>query len=209
MNRIISNLYKNFLQDELAYLAITSKVERPIRDKIAFGLHENFSSSYAICREWNDRENNKDKNHTDIALIKWNDTKPSFLIELKARSVPGFTTNYANILKEDLLKMSLVAESTTEMYLIFFNNCVETRFDPKYFNKVKYLRRINSKIKKGKKIESEIDENWIRYCEVLPEADSKKIKIRAGNYYNNPVSIITYVYGPIFKKDVTKNTQER
>ena len=43
-----------FEPDELAYLALTSKVELPVRDRLAFGLRQRLAASgnLAVAREW-------------------------------------------------------------------------------------------------------------------------------------------------------------
>jgi hypothetical protein len=47
-----------------------------------------------------------------------------------------------------------------------------------------------------------IDEFWMKHLKGLPKNKFKKIEIQAGVYYKTPVSIITYVYGPIFKAEL-------
>jgi hypothetical protein len=65
-----------FQQDELAYLALTQKVEHAIRDKLAFKLHQKLASQSAellVCREWL---------RSDLAVIS-ND-RPVLILEAKA-----------------------------------------------------------------------------------------------------------------------------
>lgn len=65
-----------FQQDELAYLALTQKVEHAVRDKLAFKLHQRLSaqsSELLVCREWF---------RTDLAVV--HNDKPLLLLEAKA-----------------------------------------------------------------------------------------------------------------------------
>jgi HD superfamily phosphohydrolase YqeK len=45
------DLDKEFKKNELAYLAFTSKIERPIRDKFAWVMHQKLSE-YHVTREY-------------------------------------------------------------------------------------------------------------------------------------------------------------
>src|SRR5690348_7326338 len=70
-----SEAFGAFALGELAYLALTSKIEHPIRDRMAFYLHSKFSGAGSIvAREWK---------RVDLAVIA-SDGKPSCLVELKA-----------------------------------------------------------------------------------------------------------------------------
>lgn len=66
----LSALHTRFAPNELAYLALTQKVEHAIRDKLAFELHNNIQASppwtpspsgFLVCREWQ---------RTDLAVIE-------------------------------------------------------------------------------------------------------------------------------------------
>jgi hypothetical protein len=71
----LQKLSEAFQPDELAYLALTQKVEHAIRDKLAFNLHQklNSNSSLLVCREWFRR---------DLAIVQ--DGKPRLILEAKA-----------------------------------------------------------------------------------------------------------------------------
>ncbi|MEW6991513.1 hypothetical protein AADZ91_12585 [Colwelliaceae bacterium 6441] len=66
-------------QDELAYLALTSKIEHTLRDKWAYGLHDNLNKkskdNIIVSREWH---------RTDLALLDAKTKKAKALIEIKA-----------------------------------------------------------------------------------------------------------------------------
>ena len=74
LKQALLNIDKLFGKNELAYLALTSKIENPIRDKIAVYLNNKlYEKDILIAREWK---------RTDIAAIK-NGVAVS-LIEIKA-----------------------------------------------------------------------------------------------------------------------------
>ena len=73
-----------FQKDELAYLALTSKIENPIRDKWAYLIWRNLKEqkiNINVAREWT-RPDKKEKTKSDIAIVQ-NDC-PIVIIELKA-----------------------------------------------------------------------------------------------------------------------------
>lgn len=64
---------EDFQENELAYLALTGKVENPFRDRLAFKLHRNLSPEVVVAKEWR---------RVDIAILR--SEVPLALIELKA-----------------------------------------------------------------------------------------------------------------------------
>jgi hypothetical protein len=64
----------SFASDELAYLALTSKVEFVVRDRLAFLLHRRLGSdTVTVAREWR---------RTDLVVFRGR--TPELLVELKA-----------------------------------------------------------------------------------------------------------------------------
>ena len=65
-----------FEEDEVAFLALTSTIEGPVRDRLAYRLHKRLGSSWLVAREWR-----KD----DIAVLSRGDRAvPIMLLEAKA-----------------------------------------------------------------------------------------------------------------------------
>ena len=81
MNKIETALIKSlqqtsieFGEDELAFLALTTKIELPLRDRWAYVLYRKLSrSNLIVSREWK---------RIDLAVLK--DKIPLALIQLKA-----------------------------------------------------------------------------------------------------------------------------
>ena len=64
-----------FEENELAYLAVTSKIEHPFRDRLSFLLHKRYEAEgYLVAREWK---------RIDMAILN-HEGEPLILIELKA-----------------------------------------------------------------------------------------------------------------------------
>ena len=73
IRQTLATIDREFRPNELAYLALTTKIENPLRDRWAFLLHKSTEASVTVAREWF---------RTDIALLEG--TVPKALIELKA-----------------------------------------------------------------------------------------------------------------------------
>jgi len=75
VTKSLQSLSGAFLPDELAYLALTQKVEHAFRDSLAFRLHQQIQGMphLLVCREWN---------RTDLAVV--DGTQPKLLLEAKA-----------------------------------------------------------------------------------------------------------------------------
>lgn len=98
--RALQSLSSTYLPDELAYLALTQKVEHTIRDSLAFTLHQELQSQpeFLVCREWH---------RTDIAIVQG--TLPRLLLEAKAIYTfdilkSGAQHNYPDQLNRDIDK---------------------------------------------------------------------------------------------------------
>ncbi len=86
-----------FPDGKLAYLALTSKVEGPFRDALAYQLHTTLPE-YQVCREWF---------KTDLAILR--DGQPCVLLEAKAMASfdgakPGRKKGNAKHFTDDMRK---------------------------------------------------------------------------------------------------------
>ena len=66
---------KTFAPGELAYLALTSKIDRPLQDRLAWSLRTQLPA-LVVSREWR---------NTDIAVLSADGRSPMVLLEAKAR----------------------------------------------------------------------------------------------------------------------------
>jgi len=80
----IAALAKPGNNEELAYLAVTSKPELPFRDRLAYELHKTMKDTHLVAREWCREESH---NRADIAILSKPDTTLKAVIELKAWSL--------------------------------------------------------------------------------------------------------------------------
>lgn len=119
-NEIIVNslkeTIKEFSKDELAFFALTTKIELPLRDRWAYVLFSKLSKTdFIISREWK---------RTDIAILQKG--SPKVLIEIKALytfdaiSERGNYKKRINYLQDDEDKASRLAFQDTQIFTVLF-----------------------------------------------------------------------------------------
>lgn len=205
---IVASLKADFSQDELAYLALTSKAEGVLRDAIAYRLHiaSSPSKQLLVCREYS-----KGKSRFDIAVVSSTNNIET-LIEFKAHNSidppydlwpPVEGKDNPNKMKNDIERMQKVASDQTDMYFVFLNNFISESL-PTIPSKLlpalgKYYTQLNYNIKKDyiDKIK-EVTGNWVDILKMLklPLSLTTIVEIKAGDYYKIPVSVLAFIYGP-------------
>src|SRR3954447_11031963 len=70
----LARLGRRFERDELAFLALTSKIELPIRDRLAYSLYQRLDECL-VAREWK---------RVDLAVLSDDGKTPVMLLEAKA-----------------------------------------------------------------------------------------------------------------------------
>lgn len=113
----ISELENELYEHELAYLAMTSKVELPLRDKLAYILHKNVAANFFVAREWD---------RIDVAILDSHYT-PHCLIEFKATNTQngyggidrGEITHIKKHLKSLLKDLIAIEDRCNQVFGIF------------------------------------------------------------------------------------------
>lgn len=131
----ITNIPSTYGENELAFLAIQSKIELQLRDKIAWYIEKKLKAGqyieqninarqYCVRREYNVPGKGKGREKCDLAILDIdNNMKPVCLIEFKAHSAATFEKGYIKMCNHDIAKMRRIASSTEpkpEIYYIFF-----------------------------------------------------------------------------------------
>ena len=111
MATTLSEVGSSFEANELAYLALTSKVELPIRDRLAWHLQFALGDEYVVSREWR---------RADIAVLRQN----APLVQVEAKAMYAFDllsaksrAKYLAKLTSDGHKMASLAPSC-DAYLL-------------------------------------------------------------------------------------------
>ena len=199
----IKLLSSSFNKDEIAYLALTSKIENPIRDKIAYIFHSELCKGDLISREWDTGTNKR----VDLAILD-KDSQPKCLIEFKAHSSLKKEEGYKDCVKNELNKLANVPGQDAELYYIFLCNLPHSKIDNKYSNTVKYYKSINSYLKNKnslKEIKDDLKISWDYYTE-KKNKNTEIISIKGGVYYGIKVTIQAFIYGPFNKNNILNNS---
>lgn len=107
---------ESFAPGELAYLALTSKIERPLQDRLAWSLHTQLPA-LVVSREWR---------NTDIAVLSDDGSSPVVLLEAKAMysfdvGWPDRPTapRYLQLMRDDIAKAhQLDLHGTADVYAL-------------------------------------------------------------------------------------------
>jgi hypothetical protein len=127
-----------FQTNELAYLATTTKIELPLRDRLAYILHRQFEPhGVLVAREWR---------RTDLAMLT-PDGNPICLVELKAMyTFDAFGENlyfFTRAMTADEQKARLLAARDTLVYTLLLATHLDGSVEPRFSGIVKYDRGIN------------------------------------------------------------------
>jgi hypothetical protein len=136
-----------FEDGELAYLALTSKIELPIRDRLAFMLKRDLDKEgYVVAREWP----SGNRNRVDIAILK--NGAPVALIELKALYafdiVRDKIKKYINEVKKDEDSSLVVMENAKGVYMILLATLPEKDGGSEMKKVIKYQGGIKGGVEK-------------------------------------------------------------
>ena len=144
----LSTLEDEFRCDELAYLALTTKIEQPLRDRWGFSLHRTLApQGYCTARDWNAG----DRNYIDLAILK--DQVPAVLVELKAMYTFDAVTDrhrhmhFISELSADIERASQRG-SGAHVYGILLATHPDTQVTDEYHGIVKYADQINRAIRR-------------------------------------------------------------
>lgn len=221
LREIIESIPDTYSTNQLAFLASTSKAENTLRDALAYSMHLNLQENNSVLIE--------ELNRTDVvvfdkieSIVNYKDylkhfrkLPPKVLIECKAHSgidIPDFLIDRKKDIPmaKDILGMYEKANEETDMYFIFFNNIYDiqkvplTHGDINFLNKYDRSVLTNIHLSYKKKVENVIS-NWNQVLNELNfslELTSSIVEMKAGMYYNIPVSILAFIYGPFKMKNV-------
>ena len=193
----ITNIPSTYATNELAFLAIQSKIELQLRDKIAWYIEKKLKAGqyieqninagqYYVKREYNAPGNGREK--CDLAILDINNNmKPVCLIEFKAHSAATFQRKYKTECEADIDKMRRIATSTgttPEIYYIFFQTEHQGKL-PQNNGLIAYYNIIKSALKQKLGI-TDIHNQWDPYYKNGTNYSNgiiTKLQIPAGRYY--------------------------
>ena len=181
-----------FAENELAYLALTSKIELPIRDRLAYLLYKKSESvqDLLISREWK---------RFDLALLE--NSAPSLILEAKAMySFDMFTRNGPNIypskIQNDVEKFAKYSSANTEnsvpeFYTLLLATHPNSPPQRSLDIVVKYNRGINNyKPPSKNEFLKKVDEYFHKHKQYASG------EIKGGIAFGVDVSVFYWIFGP-------------
>lgn len=152
LHEMLESLKDGFDGDELAYLSSQTKNEQPIRDKIAWRLHQIISAQdpnndkYIVRREWAPKGSHR---RVDLAILQMDDAKENVervlaLIEFKVQSIARKESWYIDEFKHDIQKMrDFVDNDVTckdaDLYFVFLETMQDRKAD-KFKSELAYAK---------------------------------------------------------------------
>lgn len=191
LKNIISSIHKNYQTDELAYLSMTSKIENPLRDKIAFELQKRIGKDKIVCREWTNNRMSKSK--ADIAILDIYGI-PECVIEFKAHSSITGIGEWSNCLINDINKNQELYGQTEIIFVLFANFVSELPEKQIFSHSIKYYDSISKSVSRKYSLENQKEtwENSLARKNII--SDFTNYIIKAGKYQGNEVLINTFIH---------------
>lgn len=140
----LEQVVNEFGKDELAFLALTTKIELPLRDRLAYVMYKKLKEEgLVVSREWR---------RVDLAVLR--ETVPQALIELKAMYTFDALRERGNLKKrigylfEDIKKASQFDCKSENIYGILLATHPRHAIPLEFTNIIKYIPGINSALKR-------------------------------------------------------------
>jgi hypothetical protein len=190
----LKSIENKYSHNELAYLALTQKVEHAVRDKLAYLLHLSLEDkpSLLVCREWL---------RADLAIIQHEDP----LLVLEAKAIYSFDlinegceSNIAKLVEDDLKKATKFAHTDSiarplEALALVIATHPNTAPSDDFKQAVKYHRAV-------KKHANELN-NYQAACSIMDQKMNgfellHSQQISAGSAFGVDVSIFFWLYRP-------------
>ena len=186
---------EDFQENELAYLALTGKVENPFRDRLAFKLHRNLSPEVVVAKEWR---------RVDIAILR--SEVPLALIELKAMYtfdplIRGDKEKFMKGLEGGIARYEKLAFTETAMYGLFLATHPRQEIQKPDGESwvIKYRHDINRAIQRDGGVET-----VQRKCRETVESyfhgkgtEIKYVTLRGGRAFGTDVDVDCWFVGPM------------
>lgn len=186
----LRRLQESFAPDELAYLALTSKVEFVVRDRLAFRLYRRFGAGGdLVAREWRRR---------DLAVLR--NGVPTLLVEVKAMYSfdAGKTASlrqFREAVRNDCRKALRQAVAGTEVYALLLVTHPKANCGSALEGVVKYRRGIERAAAHGI---PEVREEARRAIAKAFAGEPVALHdtLAAGTAFGVPVCIDYWLFGP-------------
>ena len=181
-----------FADDELAYLTVTSKVEGPVRDRLAWALQTKLGSDFVVAREYR---------RADLAVLTATGT---LVAQVEAKVLCTFNAvneadraRYLGYLAKDAHKMTTLTASDHFLLSIVFDVRGDIPSEPA--GVVKYATHINrcAKAHPDGGVRAAARERWLEGLATGFNAPTTQYPFEAGQVWGLDVSVDCFLTGPL------------
>lgn len=204
---LLQDLPAQFAENELAFLGATSRIDLPIRDKVAFQLHKQYGNDFLVSREWRRFDF---PGRCDIALLD-KMGKPEALIQFKANASPTDMGVHILEMQSDLIRLREVAQPKTEMYHIVLVATPNVVTDRPQFDAANPIALMQSWGQMFQQMKSSFESmyfdaihKWQDYAFITLGLDNSKLNtllISGGTYYQTKFQFMVFINGPFTVED--------
>lgn len=198
LRRKLSDVEGQFREDELAFLALTSKVELPIRDRLAYALFEELPPDFLVAREWK---------RVDLAVLSREaNPVPRMLLEAKALYTfdlvgdDAWIVRYPEKVERDLEKLRAIEglPSAAQLFALVLATHPTTLIDRELKQVAKYWPGISKAVRELRHPDAVEEEAKLNLESRLRRlGPTYPGKMRAGEAYGVPVDVHYWLVGPI------------
>jgi hypothetical protein len=193
----------SFAPGELAYLALTSKVERPLQDRLAWCLHTRLPG-LVVSREWR---------ATDIAVLSAGAESPLMLLEAKAMysfdvgwEHRAGASAYPRLMQQDIAKArALDPHDSADVYALGL--VTHPHGSPRNLpGVIKYLDRINRALNTVSPEDLQLMSAATMRQALSPLGQVRSGNLPAGAAFGVEVTVGYWLVGPAYKPALSSPT---
>jgi hypothetical protein len=218
--KMLEELPAHFSEGELAYLGATSRIDVPVRDKVAYLLHRQLGAQYLVSREWRRFDF---PGRCDVALLQKTASPlatgaPKAIVQFKANANPTDMGVYILEMQSDLIRLRDVAQADTELFHIVIvavpsasPATLGDKTERPGFNPANPLAMMQNWTQMFQQLNANFTgmymdaiNRWQDYAFITLGLDSGKLNtlmLPGGTYYQTPMQYMLFINGPFTVAD--------
>ena len=194
LEKALSNVGRDFEEDQLAFLTLTSKPELQIRDALAWRLHRALPD-LIVSREWR---------RTDLAVLD-RAGNPLMLLEAKAMATfdqvnpKKMDGEFDSYFRSDYKKASRLAQDVTEIFILIISAHIATAAPDELRAVIKYPNIINGSLRRFSPVElhERAKHDFLSHLERNFETEESTFRIGSRRAFGIGCSVETTLVGPL------------
>ena len=194
----LTEVQGDFSAGELAYLALTSKVELPVRDRLAFRLSQQLPEGLFVAREWR---------RVDLAVLEEGpEALPRMLLEAKALysfdlvGPPKWATRYPDLVERDVAKLRAMGSMPVDVqaFVLVLATHPVTEISASLRHIAKYATGVAKAVQlmgDPDAVAAEARQRLLGHLRALGPV--REGKMNGGTAYGVEINVLYWLFGPI------------